>query len=420
MAVYEYRGLDGGGKNVAGIVDAENSKVARLKLRKQGIFTTQITEGQAGASVLQAVEKGGGGRGLSMEVDVAKYFQTISVGDVALATRQLSALLAAGIPLVETLGALSEQIEKERFRLIIREIKQKVNEGSDLADAMGDYPKVFSDLYVNMVRAGERAGALEAVLERLADYTENSVELRGKVASALTYPIIMLLVALAVIGFLMAYVVPKITKLFKDMGADLPWITKLVIFVSDALQGYWWLFIILAVGGSIGFVRYYSTEDGRMKVDEFILKVPLFGSMIKMVTISRFASTLATLMTSGVPLLAAMGIVKNIVSNVILKQVVADAQVAVREGQPMNVPLKKSGKFPPMVVHMISVGERTGELAPMLNRVSINYENQVNRRLETLTSLLEPLMILVMGGIVFVIALAVLLPMLQMNTMAGS
>ncbi len=420
MPVYEYKGLDTKGKPCAGLVDAETARVARQKLRKQGVLTTKIVEGAGSGSGFRPSAVKGAGKALSVEVDLSKYLNPIGVTDIALMTRQLAALLGAGIPLVETMGALAEQVEKERFRIILREVKQKVNEGTSLADALGDYPKVFSDLYVNMVRAGEQAGALEHVLERLADYTEASVELRGKVASALTYPAIMLLVALAVIAFMMAYVVPKITKLFEDMGADLPLITKLVIAFSKLLQNYWWLLIGGTVLAVVLGLRWYRTENGRQQADDWLLRVPGLGRMFLMVSISRFSSTLATLMASGVPLLTAMNIVRNIVTNVVLKDVIGTAHVAVREGQPMSVPLKQSGRFPPMVIHMIAVGERTGELSPMLNRVATTYEGQVSRKLATLTALLEPLMILVMGGIVFVIALAVLLPMLQMNTLAGS
>jgi len=416
MPVYEYKGLDPKGKKTEGLIEADSPKGARTKLRKQGVFTTDITEGKAGA-----VRSGGGKAkgGGNIEIDVGRYFEFITVADVAIATRQLASLLGAGIPLVESMGALSEQVEKESFRLILREIKTKVNEGSSLWKALADYPKVFTPLYSNMVKAGEQAGALEHVLGRLADYTEAQVELRGKVGSALTYPAVMMLVAMGVITFMLTYVVPKITKVFRDMGSELPLITKIVLFVSNALQSYWYLFLIAIVASVWGFRRYYRTEDGRMKIDGMVLKLPIIGRMLLMVSVSRFASTLATLMASGVPLLAAMKIVRAIISNVVLQDAMAVAEEAVREGQPMNKPLKESGKFPPMVTHMIAVGERTGDLGPMLERIAITYESQVNRRLETMTSLLEPLMILVMGGVVFVIALAVLMPMLQMNTIAG-
>jgi general secretion pathway protein F len=422
MAVYEYKAMDARGKKLQGLVDADSPKAARQKLRREGTFVTEIVEGKAGGTVRSAggasTAKKTGGIG-NIEIDLSKYLEVIGVADVANATRQLSALIGAGIPLVEALGALSEQVDKENFRIILREIKTKVNEGSSLAKALADYPRVFSPLFVNMVRAGEQAGALESVLERLADYTEAQVELRGKVGAALTYPAVMLLVALGVIGFLLTYVVPKITKVFKDMGNELPTITKVVLWVSNTLQNYWWLVILIGVVSAVLFRRWYRTESGRLRVDAWSLKMPIFGSMFRLVSIARFASTLSTLMTSGVPLLAALGIVKNVMSNVVLANAVADAQEAVREGSAVHQPLKKSGEFPPMVVHMIAVGERTGELSSMLERVAKTYESQVNRRVETLTALLEPLMILFMGGIVFVIALAVLLPMLQMNRIAG-
>lgn len=420
MAVYEYKGLDKAGKNATGIVDADSAKAARLKLRKQGVFPTSVVEAKGGA--LRAAGKGttsaSTSGGLSVEVDFSKYLERVSVGDIAIATRQLSALVGAGIPLVESLGAISEQVEKEKLRLVFREVKEKVNEGATLHKALAGYPKIFSNLYTNMVKAGEQAGALETVLDRLADYTESMVELRGKVVAAMTYPLIMMFVAMGVVGFLLTFVVPKITKLFDDMGADLPLITRVVVGISGFMQSYWWLLILLAAAGYYAFRRWYATDSGRHKVDDVLLRIPVFGGMLSMVAISRFASTLATLMNAGVPLLSALGIVRNLLGNVILQDVVETAQVQVREGRALNRPLRESGRFPPMVIHMIAVGERTGDLAPMLERVSTSYESQVNRRLETLSSLLEPLMILIMGGVVFVIALSILLPMLNMNSLA--
>lgn len=420
MAVYEYKGLDKAGKNATGIVDADSPKAARLKLRKQGVFPTSVVEAKGGA--LRAAGKGttsaSTSGGLSVEVDFSKYLERVSVGDIAIATRQLSALVAAGIPLVESLGAISEQVEKEKLRLVFREVKEKVNEGATLHKALEGYPNIFSNLYTNMVKAGEQAGALETVLDRLADYTESMVELRGKVVAAMTYPLIMMFVAMGVVGFLLTFVVPKITKLFDDMGADLPLITRVVVGISGFMQSYWWLLTLLAAAGYYAFRRWYATDSGRHKVDDVLLRIPVFGGMLSMVAISRFASTLATLMNAVVPLLSALGIVRNLLGNVILQDVVETAQVQVREGRALNRPLRESGRFPPMVIHMIAVGERTGDLAPMLERVSTSYESQVNRRLETLSSLLEPLMILIMGGVVFVIALSILLPMLNMNSLA--
>jgi len=421
MPVYEYEGLNDKGRKSSGLVDADSPRGARQKLRKQGVFPTSVVLGKAGAVADQS--KGSSSKGSSSsksrDIDFSKYLERVSVHDVAIATRQLSSLLSAGIPLVESIGTLAEQVEKEKLRLVLREVREKVNEGSSLADALGHYPSVFSSLFVNMVRAGEQAGALDQVLERLADHTEAMVDLRGKVSAALTYPALMMLVAVAVISFLMVYVIPKLTKLFKDRDMELPAITRMVMWVSDSLQSYWWLMGILLVAGLFFFARWHRTEAGRRATDSFLLRIPMLGRMLRMVAISRFASTLSTLMLSGVPVLSAMRIVSKIVSNVVLKEVIDEAEEAVREGEPMNHPLMRSGQFPPMVVHMIAVGEKTGELPKMLERISITYEGQVKRKLQTLTSLLEPLMILVMGGIVFVIALAVLLPMMNINSMAG-
>jgi general secretion pathway protein F len=221
-----------------------------------------------------------------------------------------------------------------------------------------------------------------------------------------------------VVGVVLTFVVPKITKIFDDMGAELPFITRAVVGTSDFMQAYWWFLLMLGGGLLYGFKRWYSTDKGRHKVDDMLLRLPMFGGMLQMVAISRFASTLATLMNAGVPLLKALGIVQNLLGNVILQDVVENAQEQVREGRPLHRPLKESGRFPPLVIHMIAVGERTGDLAPMLERVADSYEKQVNRKLETLSSLLEPMMILIMGGVVFVIALAILLPMLNMNSLA--
>jgi general secretion pathway protein F len=428
MPVYEYLGLDDRGRKTSGLVDADSPRGARQKLRKQGVFPTSVVEGKAGTAPASGAKprtakpgkaKPGKPSSVSRDIDFSQYIQRVSVQDVAIATRQLSSLLSAGIPLVESIGTLAEQVEKEKLKLVLREVREKINEGSSLADALEGYPSIFSVLFVNMVRAGEQAGALDQVLERLADHTEAMVDLRGKVSAALTYPALMMVVALGVISFLMVFVIPKLTKLFRDRDMELPAITRVVMWVSESLQNYWWLFGILLVSGFFLFVRWHGTESGRRSTDALLLRIPVLGRMLRMVAISRFSSTLSTLMVSGVPVLSAMRIVRNIVGNVLLKEVIEEAEEAVREGEPMNHPLARSGHFPPMVVHMIAVGEKTGQLPKMLERVSITYEGQVKRQLQTLTSLLEPLMILVMGGIVFVIALAVLLPMMNINSMAG-
>ncbi len=431
MPVYEYKGLTGGGKAAAGIVDAESQKAARQRLRKQGVFATDVKEqSERGTSPrparpsrpgspTTAAEKEPPKRRLSLstEVDVGRYFQRISIQDVATVTRQLSTLFAAGIPIVDSLSALVDQVENERLKVILSEIKERVNEGASLAEAMRGHRKVFSDLFVNMVAAGEQSGALDVVLLKLADYNESQVRLRGKLVSTLTYPAVMMAIGVFIVGFLMAVVIPKFKKMFDDLHATLPLITRILIGVSDILANYWYL-VIGVIGLTIWALRrWLDTEKGRAFRDRNLLRLPVFGRLFRMVAVSRFASTLSTLLASGVPILGALSIVRNVVDNVVMSEVIDQARVNIAEGQSIAVPLRKSGQFPPLVTHMIAIGERTGELESMLHKVAKSYEDQVETMVSTLTSLLEPIMILVMGGVVGFIAMAILWPMLQINSM---
>ncbi len=405
MAVYEYKALTADGRTVSGIIDADSPKAARSKLRKQGMFPTDILEGK-GAPKTAA---------LSRDVDLKKYLVRVTGRDVALMTRQLATLVGAGVPLIESLSTLTEQVENEKLRRIITEVRGKVNEGSTLANALKDHVSVFGDLYINMVAAGEQSGALDAVLLRLADYTESQVRLRSKVVGALTYPMIMVFVSFALLGFLFAVVIPKITKIFADMKVALPLVTRILIGISHLTADYWWLALILVAGAAYGVRRYIKTDKGRKRYDRFILRVPVFGPLLRMVALSRFASTLATLLHSGVPLINAMNIVKNIVNNVIIAEAIDQAKVSIQEGHSIAEPLKQSGEFPPLATHMIAIGERSGQLEPMLQKVAEAYEERVEAMISTMTTLLEPILIVTMGGVTAFIALSILLPMLQIT-----
>jgi general secretion pathway protein F len=274
---------------------------------------------------------------------------------------------------------------------------------------------VFPPLYVNMIAAGEASGTLEAVLERLAEFMEKQSRLKGKVTSALAYPVLMTLVAGGLVGFLMVAVVPKVTSIFENLGQELPWYTQLLIFVSDTIAGFWWLMLATAIGTGVWFRRWKATKEGKLKWHQFLLKMPVFGRLNLLVAVARFSSTLSTLLASGVPLLKAMDIVKNVLENAELENVIITAIASIREGESIAEPLKRSGKFPPMVTHMIAVGEKSGQLEQMLENVSLAYENDVETRVATLTSLLEPIIIVVMGGMVGFIAMAILMPLIQMN-----
>ena len=407
MPVFEYKGLDTRGKGVTGIIDADGGKSARARLRKQGIFPTDVQEQMAGEVTR--------GEGLSREVDVARFFQRVGVKDVAELTTQLATLLGAGIPMVESLTATQEQCEKARLKVIMADVREKVNEGGSLADALSAHPKVFSRLYVNMVRAGEASGNLDLVLNRLAVYTEGQVRLRGKLVSAMIYPLLMTVVGGAIVLGLFVFVIPRIRRVLESFGETLPTMTRFVLALSNLFLSFWWLIFVLGGLGWWMFRRWKSTPEGRMKWDSFLLGLPLIGPIVRRVAVTRFCQTLSSLLDSGVPILTAIGIVEKVVQNEVLAVAIAESAKNIAEGESIAVPLRQSGQFPPIVTHMIAIGERTGELESMLGKVAASYEAQLETTLDGLTSLIEPLLILFMGGVVGFIAMAIMLPMLNMS-----
>jgi general secretion pathway protein F len=404
VAVFEYRGIvSSTGKVVQGVRDAENPKVLRSVLRKDGILLTQATEEQAAKAKAKR------------ELDLKRLFGRVTTADVALMTRQLATLVGAKIPLFESLTALIDQVEKEGMRRALTNVRDQVREGTSFAAALESHPKIFSELYVNMVRAGEASGTLEAVLERLTRFMENQARLRGKVVAALAYPALMMIIATVLVGVLMVAVVPKVTAIFQSMNRALPWYTAALIFVSKTLSNWWWLIgLVLAVAIYV-FRRWKRSPKGHMLWDTFLLGMPIFGKLLQMVSIARFARTLGTLLAAGVPLLQAMGIVRSVLGNVALEKVVESATGSIREGESIAVPLRRSGRFPPLVTHMIAIGEKSGQLEDMLESVSEAYDHAVDTRVQMLTSLLEPVIIVVMGGAVAFIAMSILFPLIQMS-----
>ena len=405
MAVYEFRGVQiASGKSVKGFRDADNAKALRGVLRREGVLLTLAT---AESEQKKATDK--------RKIDLLAFLRRPRTGDVAIMTRQLATLVRAGVPLVESVAALTDQVEKEQLVKVLTTLRENLNEGTSFAKSLAQHPQVFPPLYVNMVAAGEASGTLEAVLERLADFMEGQARLKGKVTAALAYPILMVIVGGLLVGVLMVAVVPKVTSIFDNLGHALPWYTRLLIFVSDTLAGFWWLILGLSALGLYFFRRWKRTPAGTLKWDIFMLKVPIFGRLNLMVAVARFSRTLATLLASGVQLLQAMEIGKNVLENARLEQVVSEAIGSIREGESIAVPLKRSGQFPPMMTHMIAVGEKSGQLEPMLENVARSYEADVETRVVALTSLIEPLMIVALGGAVGFIAMAILMPLLQMN-----
>jgi general secretion pathway protein F len=406
MPVFAYKGLNQSGRAVSGIIDADNPKGARLKLRRSGIFPTDLSEEERQKQKTTAERT---------EVNFGGFFQRISPQELALLTRQLSTLIGAGLPLVDCLSALIEQVETARIKRTLSQIREQVTEGTSFADALKAHPRLFSDLYVNMVRAGEASGSLDVVLLRLADYTESYAQLRDKVRSAMTYPTLMAVAGSSMLFFLLSYVVPKVTKIFSENKATLPVLTTVLLAISGFMQQYWWLILGAVIAAVISIRVSTRTPAGRLRFDRYVLAIPYFGKLLKKVALARFARTLSTLLTSGIPLLHSLDIVKNVVSNMVLSTAIEDARASIREGQSIAPPLKKSGLFPAMMIHMIAVGEKSGELEQMLSKAADAYDNEVNAAVSALTSILEPVMILVGGAVVLFIVLAILLPIFELN-----
>ncbi|MHB8874189.1 MAG: type II secretion system inner membrane protein GspF [Myxococcaceae bacterium] len=418
MPVFEYKGLNDAGKTVAGLKEADSPRTLRAVLRKDGVYLTEVL-GQAEGARPGARARAGTGAAAdaSKDINFSKFTAgRITTDDVAIMTRQLATLLGAGVTLVESLTALVDQVEKERFKRVISDIKQRVNEGASLGDSLAVHQKVFGALYVNMIRAGEHSGALDAVLLRLAEFTESQARLRSKILGTLMYPMIMAVIGGGVLVLLMTVVVPKVTKIFEDMKTTLPWTTRLLVWSSDGLQNWWFVLLPTIVGAVVASVLWTRSATGKPVWDRFVLTLPVFGSLVRMLSVARFSRTLATLLKSGVPLLTSMDIVKNVITNTVLADVIEKARDAIREGESIATPLKRSGEFPPLVYHMVAIGERSGQLEEMLVSVADSYESQVDVRIGALTSLLEPLMIVAMGGVIAFVAFSILLPILQINT----
>ncbi len=407
MPVYEYIALDSRGNKKKGMIDSGSLSSARLKLREAAMYPVELREAETRREREAVVAAGVGGSGI---------FGKVGLREVAAMTRQLSTLLGAGLPLVPSLTTLVAQTANPRMKAILAQIRENVNEGNSLTASMSCFPHAFPPLYVNMVRAGEASGKINLVLERLADFMENQQTLRTKIRSALAYPLLMFLIGSLVLFFLITFVVPNITKIFAEMHQNLPAITVFLIAVSTFFKNFWWGIALAGAAGFL-FLRYgiINTERGGYIWDRLKLKVPLFGGLNQKMAMARFSRTLGTLLQSGVPLLAAMNIVKNVVNNRIIADEIQHAGREIEEGQNLSAPLSRSGLFPPIAIEMISVGEQSGNLEPMLYRIADAYEKEVEAGILTLTALLEPIMILVMGLIVGFVVVSVLLPIFEMN-----
>ena len=411
MPVYSYKAKKPGGESLSGTLNAQNESDAVGDLRRQGLIVISLS-----------VQKGGGGSkgGKSSFLSVSgkkaprKGKARVKTQEMVVFTRQLATMISSGIPLVEGIEILAEQTTNLGFKATLEEIAANVRAGKDLSQALGQHPRIFPNIYVNMVKAGEASGQLDIVLTRLAEYQEASAKLKAEIKAAMTYPVVSLIMVLGITLFLLVFIIPKFEEMFFSLGVELPAITKGLLATSIFLKNYilyWSVGLILLI---VFAIQYARTEKGQLLRDRLFLKMPVFGPLFSKVAISRFSRTFATLIQSGVPILGALEIVSETCGNRIVANAITKASESVRQGETLGEPLAEGGVFPPMVTRMISIGEKTGALETLLEKISDFYDEQVKTTVESLTSLIEPIMIGVMGFLVGGMVMAIFLPIFKM------
>jgi general secretion pathway protein F len=406
MPVYEYTALNRAGKRLKGIVDADSAMAARHKLRDLKIFPVALEETSTKPRSLP-----------SSQVSMSTIFRRVRPVELSALTRQLATLMGAGISLVSSLEALIAQITNPMLKKIMAHIKESVNEGNSLAFSLSQHPRQFSQVYINMVRAGEASGSLDLVLDRLSEYSEHHEALKGRLRAAMVYPIIMSIIGVLALMLLVTFVIPRFVEVFGEMEQALPLPTLLVIGTSNVLKSFWWVIVLILIVFIVAFRQFIKTPRGRYIWDGIKLTAPIIGLVNIKMAMARFARTLGSLTQSGVPLISSLEIVRNIVNNNLIADDIDRAMEEIQEGKPLATPLAKSKWVTPVVIQMISVGEQSGELERMLNKIADIYEQEVESQVTAMTSMLEPVMILVMAVIVGFIAFSVLLPILEMSQM---
>ncbi len=409
MPKFKYLAKSNSSGSVSGTIIAENQAEAIRELRRKNLVILDVKKLEAGGAIpfSNLVRKGKGRRRRKKD-------------ELVVVTRQLATMIGSGVPLLESLEILTEQIEGSRLYSAVMTVVEDIRAGSDLSKSLEKHPKVFPNIYVNMVRAGEVSGQLDDILVRLAEYLEASSRLRREVRAAMTYPAVSLLLVTAITAFLIVVIVPKFRPMFDSLEIKLPAITQFVLDLSEFCQHHWLTVAGGAVGAFLLLQVYGRTERGRYQLDWCKLKAPVFGSLATKVALSRFARTFATLIRSGVPILGALDVVGETVNNRVIHRVVERAKTSVLSGDTLSDPLSTSWVFPPMVTRMIAIGEKSGSMESLLEKISTFYDEQVSAMIKGLTSLIEPLMITVMGGLVFFIVLAVFLPILELQKMLSS
>jgi len=395
---FVYEAKNKSGEKVKGSIEAENKSVIARQLREKGYFITEIKEKRS-------------------SIDIGEFFsmhKRVKLKDLSIFSQQFAAMINAGISLVDALNILQEQTNHRHLQDVLASVRDDVETGVSLADAVSKHPETFPELYTQLIRAGESGGVLDSILDKLAVHYDRQDELNSMVKSALYYPAVILLVGIAVVIFLVTRVVPQFVGMFQDFGSELPLPTRMLLAISSFAQSYWWAILLAVIAVIFLLIRYRKTPSGREATDRWILKLPVIGDMMRKVYISRFSSTLAILIDSGVDLLTALTIVEDVVGNRVYSEILTDARVQVREGSNLSDPLENSGEFPPMVVHMLRVGEETGAIGEMLNKVSRFYDRQTEAAVEGAISLIEPIMIVLLAVMVGFVAISIVTPMFDM------
>lgn len=407
---YVARGADG--KTVQGSAEALHAAALRERLTQQGLTITSIKEKKKKADMNSAID---------INIPMLDRFQRVKRTDLSIFCRQFSTMIDAGVSLVRCLDVLAEQSQSPKLRRIIADLRFEVESGNSLSKAMSKYPTVFDNLFVGLIRAGEVGGVLEEALQRLSIFLEKDVELNRKVKSAMTYPTIVTFVAIGIVLFLTMRIIPEFAKMFRDLGLkDLPWMTQFLVDFSDFMVHKFWMMALGVFAFWVAFKMFVRTRFGRRAYDRFRLKVPVFGKLNHKVTLARFSRTLATLLASGVPILQAMETVAGAVGNEIIADAILDARARVREGDVISEPLRKSKMFPPMVVHMVAIGQESGSLDTMLSKIADFYDGEVDAAIAALTSAIEPVLIVFLGFIVGFIVIAMFLPLVNLiNGLSG-
>ena len=411
MADFRYAAKDPAGKTVEGTIQANDRNEAVHLLRNKDLIVLRVDQGKKSRK-----KKGGGGGGSGGGVASRSLFKVkpnATKAELVIFTRQLSTMISAGISLLESLEVLAEQAESPSMKATCNALTSELRGGSDLSAAMSTCPKAFSPLYISMVQAGEASGQMDVILVRLAEYVESTEELKREIRSAMTYPVISLVLVLSITAFLMIGVVPGFKDVFDGLGAELPGLTLTVLAISDWLRAKWYMVFIGLFAAIVAFVITKKTDKGTLMFDHMTLKVPIFGQLARKVALARFSRTFATLVRSGVPIMGTLDIVADTAGNRVVSDAVRASRESVRNGNMLSEPLSRTKVFPPMVVRMIAIGERSGALEQLLEKIAEFYDSQVKATIKSLTSLIEPLLICFMGGIVGVVILAVFLPILN-------